>query len=51
MQKLIDDYLDGSAVESEVAQLKAWLEADTSNLELFARGVFSSAIARVVAGR
>jgi Concanavalin A-like lectin/glucanases superfamily len=40
MQQLIDDYLDGSADESEMAQLKAWLEADASNLELFAREVF-----------
>ena len=40
MQQLIDDYLDGSADESEMAQLKAWLEADAANLEVFAREVF-----------
>ena len=51
MQQLIDDYLDGSAGEAEMAQLKAWLEADAANLEVFARGVFSSAITRDTSGR
>src|SRR5262249_30830179 len=38
--QLIDDYLDGSADESVVIELKAWLDADASNLEIFAREVF-----------
>jgi len=38
--QLIDDYLDGSADDAAVAQLKSWLEADRSNISLFAREVF-----------
>src|SRR5579871_3124338 len=38
--RLIDEYLDDSADESAIAQLKAWLNADPANLEIFAREVF-----------
>jgi hypothetical protein len=40
IMQLIDDYLDGTANEAAVAQLKVWLEADAANLEVFAREVF-----------
>ncbi|HZZ26976.1 MAG TPA: LamG domain-containing protein [Pirellulales bacterium] len=40
MLQLIDDYLDGTADNAAIAQLKAWLEADGENVEIFAREVF-----------
>ena len=38
--QLIEDYLDGSADESQLRQLKDWLEATPANLDVFAQQVF-----------
>ncbi len=38
--ELIEGYLDGTADNDRVAQLRAWLEEDSSNVQYFAREVF-----------
>src|SRR5689334_18732160 len=38
--ELIESYLDGTAETADVERLKAWLDADQANINLFARQVF-----------
>src|SRR5262245_35771673 len=40
IMELIDRYLDGDGDADVVSRLKAWLEADQANVQLFAQQVF-----------